>query len=389
MKELFELTSKVAEQEVGVEDTGVVKKDYLGSRGDEHFYLVRKENASGGLEDLVAQDAEDKELVSAKAQGIDILAEKEFILFAMQALDLDRVGYEVLMKYFAEENQEGELVKPEPSLPVEQDKPNIEEPAVVDSSPEEVPVVATSVEEQPMESIEVLRSKYFEEELLDPDLSFDLRTLKDKFKLEEQDVGQMVVPASTGIPIGSKVVSPQGEEFLVIDSKMNDSGLRKLELFSLKLNGKAGSFTEPELRSGGWQLPQLVQEPTKKEPEVPEFPKEASKVEEPILSPEPEVVTGDEPPVDAGVQESKFSGQELRLLTDKEIDQFVDRAGVKKIAVENFLGSLEGMNAYEAGKNAESDAKVYRWNKETLTAITDGIRVASAPVSEAAVKVKG
>ena len=47
---------------------------------------------------------------------------------------------------------------------------------------------------------------------------------------------------------------------------------------------------------------------------------------------------------------------------------------VKLIAVENFLGSLQGMTAYEATMNCDYDAKMYRWNAATVKAIKAGIK---------------
>ena len=46
---------------------------------------------------------------------------------------------------------------------------------------------------------------------------------------------------------------------------------------------------------------------------------------------------------------------------------------VKQIAVENFLGSLEGMNRLEAQANLDMDARLYRWNAATVKAIRAGI----------------
>ena len=53
------------------------------------------------------------------------------------------------------------------------------------------------------------------------------------------------------------------------------------------------------------------------------------------------------------------------------------RFGVRQVSVHNFLSSID--YAYEARvhfDNARRDAKMYRWNTETLDAILDGLRLA-------------
>ena len=67
----------------------------------------------------------------------------------------------------------------------------------------------------------------------------------------------------------------------------------------------------------------------------------------------------------------------MRDLTDVEIEKFASRAGVKRIAVVNFLGTLDeragaGGNLY----NATNDAISYRWNTATRAAIREGINLA-------------
>jgi hypothetical protein len=70
-------------------------------------------------------------------------------------------------------------------------------------------------------------------------------------------------------------------------------------------------------------------------------------------------------------------GGNMRNLTDAEIAKLASRAGVKKVAVENFLGSLYAP-AGQSGNvaNAYMDAKSYKWNAATIGAIVDGIKLA-------------
>ena len=66
----------------------------------------------------------------------------------------------------------------------------------------------------------------------------------------------------------------------------------------------------------------------------------------------------------------------MRTLTLKEILRFAGRPGVKRMAVENFLGSLADMSSPLAMANLSLDARWYGWNKATVWAIRDGITLA-------------
>jgi hypothetical protein len=60
-------------------------------------------------------------------------------------------------------------------------------------------------------------------------------------------------------------------------------------------------------------------------------------------------------------------------LTADRIQELASRKDVKRIAVENFLGSLDGLNRSEALSNLKLDIKSYRWNAATGRAIQQGI----------------
>ena len=60
-------------------------------------------------------------------------------------------------------------------------------------------------------------------------------------------------------------------------------------------------------------------------------------------------------------------------LTDRQIEVYASRPGVRRIAVENFLGSLGGVTASDARENLHLDEGLYRWNAATVRAIADGI----------------
>ncbi len=61
------------------------------------------------------------------------------------------------------------------------------------------------------------------------------------------------------------------------------------------------------------------------------------------------------------------------MLTAEIIQKLPTRKDVKTIAVQNFLGSLDGMSKSDAFMNLQMDAKSYRWNAATQKAIRDGI----------------
>lgn len=69
----------------------------------------------------------------------------------------------------------------------------------------------------------------------------------------------------------------------------------------------------------------------------------------------------------------------IKPLTAVQIEAFASRRGAKRIAVENFLGSVHfgGTTPHEAFENARMDARAYRWNDATLGAIIDGIAEAA------------
>ena len=67
----------------------------------------------------------------------------------------------------------------------------------------------------------------------------------------------------------------------------------------------------------------------------------------------------------------------MKILTNEQIDKLASRKGVRKVAVENFLGTLyENCNRSEQMANMYQDAAVYRWNGATVNALRAGIDLA-------------
>ena len=66
-----------------------------------------------------------------------------------------------------------------------------------------------------------------------------------------------------------------------------------------------------------------------------------------------------------------------RSLTSEEIEVLASKKGVKRIAVENFLGTIDTESPISAHRmNLSMDAQLYKWNAATEGAIQTGISVA-------------
>ena len=66
----------------------------------------------------------------------------------------------------------------------------------------------------------------------------------------------------------------------------------------------------------------------------------------------------------------------MRKLDIQEIEKLASEKNVRRIAAENFLMSMGGDNV-AAILNLRLDAKMYKWNKETIRSIEKGIILAS------------
>jgi hypothetical protein len=64
------------------------------------------------------------------------------------------------------------------------------------------------------------------------------------------------------------------------------------------------------------------------------------------------------------------------MITKERIEQLASKRGVRRIAVENFLASLESGSESGAMMNLVQDARSYKWNAATVAAIRTGIREA-------------
>jgi hypothetical protein len=68
----------------------------------------------------------------------------------------------------------------------------------------------------------------------------------------------------------------------------------------------------------------------------------------------------------------------MTKLTSEQIETFANRPKVRKVAVWNFLGTVHHCGTYfNALSNLDLDEKLYKWNKETVRAIFEGIKLAA------------
>ncbi len=63
-------------------------------------------------------------------------------------------------------------------------------------------------------------------------------------------------------------------------------------------------------------------------------------------------------------------------LTNEQIEKLASRQGARRIAVENFLGTIDSMDGLGAVLcNMRADARSYNWNALTVEAIRRGIEL--------------
>lgn len=67
----------------------------------------------------------------------------------------------------------------------------------------------------------------------------------------------------------------------------------------------------------------------------------------------------------------------MKQLTDAEVEKFASAKGAKRVAVENFLMTLDtDIGSLGNMLNLHQDAQSYKWNTATVRAIEAGIRFA-------------
>jgi len=124
-----------------------VEKEYFGKSGEEYYYLVGNESEEGVQTDLQIVDQEGKVVYSAKDNEVEITDIVDFIIQAIQEMDIEDISYDVFEKYILPK-----LVEPEEE---EFDEEGTEEDELRDAEDDMIP------EEDTFESIS--RVKYTHE----------------------------------------------------------------------------------------------------------------------------------------------------------------------------------------------------------------------------------
>lgn len=65
----------------------------------------------------------------------------------------------------------------------------------------------------------------------------------------------------------------------------------------------------------------------------------------------------------------------MNRLTAEKVQELANKKGVRRVAVENFLGTLGKEGELYATLNMRQDARDYKWNAATQAAISQGIKL--------------
>ena len=127
------------------EETPTITKEYIGKSEDTHFYLISKDAATGEREDLEIVDQEGIQKYSAKANNIDLSKVDDFIISAIQDVNIDQIERSIFVKYLLPRIEKEEVVE-QPEI----EKEEAPEELGAKEKPEEKPE-----EEKPTESKKV------------------------------------------------------------------------------------------------------------------------------------------------------------------------------------------------------------------------------------------
>lgn len=96
---------KPGDEEPPVDDDKAPKKkepadkEYFGRKGDQYFYLLRKKNDAGDIEDLIVADVDGNEVMSAKAMEKDVSDDIGFLIDAIKDADMDEISHDIYVAY--------------------------------------------------------------------------------------------------------------------------------------------------------------------------------------------------------------------------------------------------------------------------------------------------
>jgi len=129
-------------------------KLYLGRKDDMHYYVVVDKNDQGEIEDLKIDDQEGNKVYSAKEHEIDTTNVAQFILAAIDEIDIAQIERSVVLQYLVPPAKEEIEAEEEEDT---EEELGLEEPE--DVSKEEVPGEEKSKKEKPLESKKVQEYK--------------------------------------------------------------------------------------------------------------------------------------------------------------------------------------------------------------------------------------
>lgn len=179
-----------------------VEKEYIGKTDDTHFYMITKPGESDDAPgDLEIVDQEGNKKWSASEQEIDPGNPTDFIIQAIQDLEIDEITRSVLVKYILPELAEEDEEVPE-EMTEEEPEEMGEEPPAGEEEPEE---------KKPFESRKV-NEGYTSDEAISDALDNLLRTLTEQFGMTNSDAYKSI-----------RLVLDESESLDTHESKVNES----------------------------------------------------------------------------------------------------------------------------------------------------------------------
>jgi len=114
------------------EEAEEISKEYVGSKGDNHYYLTSESNEGGEREDLRLVDAEGNTMYSAKESGeeVDVSDVATFVIAAAKEVEMESIDIGILDNYILpklEQELEPEEEEFEEEIPMDEEPGEEEE----------------------------------------------------------------------------------------------------------------------------------------------------------------------------------------------------------------------------------------------------------------------
>jgi hypothetical protein len=233
--------------------------ELLGLTQDTYYTLIRKTNDAGELDDLIIQDQEETELLSAKDKGIDIQDNAGFIRLAVDELDMEWADPEVLKR--------NDLLK------TEEDEIEGEEEEVPGETPQEIPPAETKAGEvggkqmvAPFESVQKVNEGL--EDVMKKagvDISQYLNTGKAiYFRGVTDDIARSIASELVGSIVGTTPMDGIKFYKLILESKIDKTEERIIEGYTIVASGIEDEDTAKKLATekNGFSTPDPKKEGT-------------------------------------------------------------------------------------------------------------------------------